>query len=103
MTNKSHITNSTCADAVSHDAEGKGDRCPASGGRYLVAKLDGPVDVAKWFERRAGAMDGDVAIVEQPTDHRLVDVHTLDLVHIHFHRTTLDEALSIDHAEIGWP
>src|SRR4029079_19008414 len=43
----------------------------------------------------------DGAIVEHAPKHRLIDVDALDLVHMDLDRAALNEALDIDHPEIG--
>src|SRR5581483_11195677 len=44
-----------------------------------VAELDGGIDLAQGLDAGAGAAHGDVAVIEQPAEHRLVDIDALDL------------------------
>jgi hypothetical protein len=58
----------------------------------LVTECDGSVDIAQWLKSGAGATNGHVAIVDEPSENALIDVDTFDLVHVHFYRMPLDEA-----------
>ena len=53
------------------------------------------------LEPRAGAADGDVAVVEKTAEQRLVDVDALDLVHVHLGGVAPDEAALQDDAAVG--
>src|SRR6266571_5079395 len=50
------------------------------------------IDVRQRLDPHAGAVNDHVAIIEQAAEDGLVDVHALDLVHVHFHGVAAHEA-----------
>ena len=67
----------------------------------MVAERERGVDQPERLEAGAGAADGDVAVVEEAAEQRLVDVDALDLVHVHLGGVAPDEAALQDDAR-GW-
>ncbi len=55
----------------------------------------------QWLEAYTDAADGDVAVIQQPAEDRLIDIDAFDLVHVHFDRLAADETLLVDYSAIG--
>ena len=57
--------------------------------------------------RRSGSklmprpLDGDGAVVQHPSGHRLIDIHARDLVHVHLDGVPVDKSPLVDHAPVG--
>src|SRR5947209_2835702 len=59
------------------------------------------IDVRQRLDPHAGAVNDHVAIIEQAAEDGLVDVHALDLVHVHFHGVAAHEAALVDDPAVG--
>ena len=70
-------------------------------GLDVAAELERRVDLAKRLQAGAGAAHGDVAVVEEPAEERLVDVDALDLLDAHLDRVAADEAALEDDPPVG--
>src|SRR4051812_48975387 len=61
-------------------------------GNHGAAKGERRLDHAQGFQAVAGAAHQHVAVVEHPSQDRLVDVDALDLVHVHLDGDAADES-----------
>src|SRR5215475_2766202 len=68
---------------------------------HMVAEFDRRIDVLERFDSDAHAANDDIAIAEDATDNRLLDVDALDLVHLHFDRAAADEAALVNDTSVG--
>ncbi len=66
-----------------------------------VSEFDGSRDAGQRFKARAGAGDDHGAKVENAAENGLVDLHALDLVHVHLVGPALDESGLVDDAQVG--
>src|SRR5713101_1274782 len=67
----------------------------------VIAQLERMIDMQQRLEPHAGAVDDHVAVIEHAAEDGLVDVHALDLVHVHFHGVAAHEAALVDDPPIG--
>src|SRR5262245_14772611 len=70
-------------------------------GGDVIAELDRVGDRLEGLEAGADATHQDVAVTQNAPEDRLVDVDTLDLVHVHLDGFAADEALLVDDAAVG--
>jgi hypothetical protein len=66
-------------------ARQQGQPSPRGHGR---TQLQRRVDHVERLESASRAADREIAVVEKPAEQRLIDIDALDLVHVHFDRTT---------------
>src|SRR5260370_40960685 len=66
----------------------------------VVAQLERMIDMRQRLEPRPGAVDDHVAVIEQAAEDGLVDVHALDLVHVHFHGVAADEPAPVEYRPV---
>src|SRR5438034_932256 len=59
------------------------------------------IDVRQRLDPHAGAVNDHIAVIEQAAEDGLVDVHALDLVHVHFHGVAAHEAALVDDPAVG--
>src|SRR5215831_2836553 len=74
---------------------------PVSAGGHPISKFKWRVDIIQRFDANAGPANGDVAVVEHPSQYRLVDIHALNLIHVHLNRVSADEAPLVDDAAVS--
>src|SRR5450631_4801046 len=68
---------------------------------HVVAEIERGADAVQRLPAFAGTVNGDVAVVQQPAENRLVDIDAFHLVHVHFDRVPLDEAALVYDAPVG--
>src|SRR5438876_4488275 len=69
--------------------------------RHAAAEVQGVVDHPQGLDAGAGPANGDIAVIEDAAEDGLVDVHALDLVHVHLDGVPSDQTPLEDHAAVG--
>src|SRR5262245_21521636 len=74
---------------------------PISAGGHLISEFKRRVDIVERFDSDAGSANDDVAIIQHPSENRLIDIDAFNLVHIHLNRMPTDETPFVDDAAVG--
>src|SRR5881628_2471513 len=68
--------------------------------RDLIAEGDGSVHFAYRLERCTSSSNRHIAVIEYPSQHALIDINALNLVHVHLNSVALNEPVRIDDAAV---
>jgi hypothetical protein len=79
-----------------------------SAGGHRCPQLQRCIDHAEIFKTAPGAVDRDIAVVEEAADQRLIDVDAFNFLHVHLdgvptYKTTLQDDAAISDGNFGRP